>query len=414
MFTYVLWKLQCHPVEYHRAMEQKPILAMVCGVLRPYRVHFHRRLVAELPEFELHTLVTHEFNIVPTPEVFDPAIRPTLFGKGESVTTQGKLRHAGAAWRKGGRIVRWLREHRAAAVICVGYNDASFVRVVRWCRKNAVPCFLWGDSNIRNDRATGWKARAKTAYLRSLIQQCTGVLPCGRLGKQYFQKYGADPDRIYFAPYEPDYEAIAAVADVAVKAVCTELQLRGDRKRLIYAGRLVRRKRIDLLIAAFADIADQRPDWDLLIVGQGVEEEKLLAMAPATLLGGTEPRIRWLPFVVDPDKLVAVYRACDIFVLPSEYEAWGLVVNEAIAAGLAVVASDVVGAAHELVDEGVNGFIFQSGDVGELSEKMLAATAADKIDELKANASRTLARWRTDADPVAGVRKALAAAGLLK
>lgn len=384
-------------------MNERPNVAILCGVLRPYRVHFHKRIVREIPGIHLYTLVTHEFSVVPNPDLFDPEINPVLFGAGESVARQGRLKHQHAAWQKGGRITRWLKEHDIRAVICVGYDDAAFVRTIFWCRRAGVPCFLWGDSNIKGDKAKGFKAVVKKSYLRNIVRSCTGVMPCGLLGKAYFEKYGAQPDRIFLAPYEPDYALIESVDATAVQAVCHEYRIAAGRKRIVYAGRLVRRKRVDLLLEAFQRIAAERPEWDLLIVGDGGERTNLQAAVRPEFAS----RVQWIRFLDDQAKLTALYKACDVFVLPSEYEAWALVVNEAVAAGLAFVASDVVGAAHELVEDGVNGRVFPSGNVEALADCLLDVTTPGRTESMKAAATTVLGKWRSQADPVNGLISAL-------
>ena len=100
-------------------------------------------------------------------------------------------------------------------------------------------------------------------------------------------------------------------------------------------------------------------------------------------------------------------------VLPSNYEPWGLVINEAAAAGLAIVASDVVGAAAELVQDGVNGRLFPIRDHEALTTALLDVTAPDRIDAMRASSAAVLADWRTRGDPVSGLRRALKFVGVI-
>ena len=162
-------------------------------------------------------------------------------------------------------------------------------------------------------------------------------------------------------------------------------------------------KRVDLLIDAFASIAADRPEWDLVVLGDGTLKANLMARVPTELA----KRVRWLGFIDNQELVSAIYRSCDMLVLPSDYEPWALVVNEAAAAGLAIVASDSVGAAAELVRTGVNGEIFLSGNLRDLSAKLTLVTDSAKIDRFKAGSNTVLAEWRSSADPVEGLRQAL-------
>jgi glycosyltransferase involved in cell wall biosynthesis len=101
-------------------------------------------------------------------------------------------------------------------------------------------------------------------------------------------------------------------------------------------------------------------------------------------------------------------------VLPSDYEPWALVIIEAAAAGLAILRSDVVGAAAELVRDGRNGRVFPPGDLDALVSAMRDVTHPDRIDAMKAASAEVLLEWQMRGDPVNGVRHALQRAGVLR
>jgi glycosyltransferase involved in cell wall biosynthesis len=111
--------------------------------------------------------------------------------------------------------------------------------------------------------------------------------------------------------------------------------------------------------------------------------------------------------------VTAIYKASDVLVLPSDFEPWALVINEAAAAGMAVVASSVVGAAAELVRDGVNGRVFPPGDLRALADCLLDVTDPARVDAMKAASEGVLADWRRVADPIAGLRRGLEANGVL-
>jgi glycosyltransferase involved in cell wall biosynthesis len=275
-----------------------------------------------------------------------------------------------------------------------------------------VPVFLFGDSNVRDDdaRARGWRGWLKRRLLPRVFRWCDGVLTCGSRGVEYFARYGVPRDHIFLFPYEPDYAAIAAVTPAQVQAARERYRLDPRRRHMIYSGRLADQKRVDLLLDAYAAVARERPDWELVIAGTGPDEAALRARVPADVAA----RVHWLGFIDDATTLTAVYKACDVLVLPSWFEPWGVVVNEAVSAGLAVVASDAVGAAAELVRDRVNGRIFPVDDVVALHECLGDVTSAGRREPMKAAAAFVLADWRRRGDPVLGLRTALEWAGVLK
>ena len=378
-------------------------LAIIVNALPPYRVHFHQRIAREMPEVKLWTLATHESADQPWAYAPPPEINVVQFGPGESVMRQSDWKRALHEWKKGGRIIEWLKKENVEAVVVNGYNDAARMRILKWCKRNGVRVMLFADSNVRGDRAVGFRALLKRRLMKRVLGYLDAVLVCGSLGKEYFVKYGADERRIYFTPYEPDYDAIANLDQKFIESVAEKFGLGEQRRRIVFTGRLVDVKRPDLIVDAFAAIAEQRPLWDLVIVGSGVKEQELKQRVPQSL----KSRVIFTGFIGEQASVSAIYRASDVLVLPSDYEPWALVVNEAVAAGMAVVCSDVVGAGAELVKDGVNGFTFPAGDLRALVAKLGEVTADGRTQQLKAGSADVLAAWRAKADPVAGLRAAL-------
>ncbi len=386
-----------------------PVVAIISNALTPYRLHYHRRLVREVPGIAWHSLFTHDVSNAPWSVDAEAEIRPVRFGIGERADDQSKLTHAFHEYSKGGRIIRWLIENHAEAVILLGYNDAGRVRILRWCRLNNIPCFLFGDSNIKGDQTSNLKSRVKRRLLSHLLRRVNGALACGSLGRAYFRRYGVPEERIFYMPYEPDYAMIASVTSQEVAEAYRRRHLPADRDYLVYCGRLAHIKRVDLLIDGFVAIADLRPGWDLLIVGDGPLRSDLETRVPELL----RSRVHWAGFIDDQREVARLQRGGRVLVLPSDDEPWGVVVNEAVAAGLAVVATDIVGAAAELVHDRVNGRLIESGDRSALIVALLDVTFSETLMQYRAAGPGVLARWRREADPVAGLLAALASVGVL-
>jgi glycosyltransferase involved in cell wall biosynthesis len=378
-------------------------LAIVVNALPPYRVHFHQRVAREMPEVKLWTVATHENADQPWNLALPPEINVVQFGPGESVTKQTHSSFACHEWKKGARIIEWIKKERVEAVLLNGYNDAARLRILRWCARHHVPVLVWGDNNIRNDFATGLKAMLKRRIVKRMLRWCDAVLACGSLGKEFFMKYGAPAERIFFSPVEPDYELIERIDPSAIDAAAKQFGLSRDRRRIVYSGRLSPEKRPELALESFLALADQRPDWDLLMIGDGPMKQELLAKIPERL----RERVHFIGFIGEQALISALYRLCDVLVLASYYDHWALVINEATASGLAVVCSDSVGASAELVKDGVNGFTFPSGDLAAMVDRLREVTLPDRIEQFKRASPAVLAQWRKIGDPVEGLRAAL-------
>ena len=388
------------------ATDVRPGLAIISNVPRPDRVHVHERLADEIPEIAVHSLFTrsgwHLNWNVELPE----KIHAVTFAVGEDVDTKWKwYGNPWKDWKKSGPIIRYCRDHNVRAVIFNGYSSLTAVRVLRWCNRAGVAALIRSDSNIRSERASSglplmrWLKKRLVTWF---VKRCDAVMPMGELGVQYFEKYGADRSRCFFSPSIPDYRMFSDIPAERVAAFRAKHGLSADRRSILFCGRLTRDKRVDLLVDAFARLAADRPQWDLLIAGSGPQEEELKRRAPE----GLADRITWLGFMEWAD-LPPAYAAADVHVLPSEFEPWAVVVIEAMLAGQVVVASDIVQAAHELFEDGVSGRLFASGSVDSLFECLLDVTDAQKHEQYRSAVGPAVNRWIETRDPIDWTRKAL-------
>jgi len=368
-------------------------IALITNAFTPYGHQLRRRLAREIPQVRIHNIFTHEMTFFRWDTENDP-VDAVAFGPGDECPQGLSLGKAAHEWRKGGRILRYLTEKQVSAVVIAGYSDAGRVRIALGCRRLGIPVYLFGDSNIRSERASGVRALAKRGVLVPLLRSYDGVLVCGTLGEEYYRRYGMPRHRIFRVPYEPAYALFDRVAD--------DPRPRASRT-ILYSGRLVAVKRVDLLVRAFTLIAPDRPGWELAVIGDGPLRGELQGLVPESL----RPRVRWAGAVTDQTVLAGHYRAADVLVLPSDLEPWGIVVTEAAAAGLALVTSRMVGAGEDLVVEGVNGRRFDAGDLTGLAAALREVTADQTIDRYRAASREVFRAWRATTDPVAGMRQAL-------
>ncbi|MCK4444478.1 MAG: glycosyltransferase family 4 protein, partial [Thermoplasmata archaeon] len=134
--------------------------------------------------------------------------------------------------------------------------------------------------------------------------------------------------------------------------------------RILFVGMLTQDKGINTLITAFVSTRKEFPEARLYIVGDGPERDRLEQSCVELGLGDSVSFEGYLP----QRKLYSYYKSVDIFVLPSVREGFGIVLLEAMAADLPVIASDVVGAARELVKDPRYGRLFSAGDSRELAD----------------------------------------------
>ena len=252
-----------------------------------------------------------------------------------------------------------------------------------------------------------WAKRLFFATLRPLV---AGILTIGSNNAAYWQFYFKDRVPQFLLPYAVDnafFRRKAAEAEPMLPALHAELGLHPGRPVILYASKLQRRKLAEDLVAAYGELVARARTYAkpyLVIVGDGEQRVPLEAQAKQSGLDD----IRFTGFR-NQSELPAYFALADVFVLPARHEPWGLVVNEVMACGRPVVVSTDVGAAVDLVNEGVEGFVYPTGDVHALMiclEKVLASP--ETVRTMGEAAAHRIADWDFEAD-VRGLYTALAA-----
>ncbi len=160
-----------------------------------------------------------------------------------------------------------------------------------------------------------------------------------------------------------------------------------DAKAVIAMGRLTYQKGFDMLLSAWKLVEKEAPDWRLLIYGDGEDKDTLLSQAQKYGLKG----VRFMGYTESPHKEM---EKGSIFVLPSRYEGFGLVLLEAQAKGLACVSFNCKEGPREIIDDGINGFLVEEGNVSELSKKLLRLIKNDNLRKsFMRSASKDLYRF---------------------
>jgi glycosyltransferase involved in cell wall biosynthesis len=138
--------------------------------------------------------------------------------------------------------------------------------------------------------------------------------------------------------------------------------------KLLWAGRMLKWKRVDLLLQALAKLQDTESIGECTIIGDGPERQRLLNLASRMRLAPDRVKfLSSLPF----NEIRRLMREADVYVLASNrHEGWGIVANEAMFEGCILVANEAAGAARDLIQDGENGLLFRDGDVEQLAAQL--------------------------------------------
>lgn len=304
-------------------------------------------------------------------------------------------------------FARELDKGKFDALWIHGYAHVSHWLAILSAKKRGMKVLLRDEATPISAQRSGVKRFAKRAFFETLKRGVDAYLAIGELNKRYYVENGADPARIFSVPYAVDNDRFAGQAAEAAKtraAFKRELGIAEGRPIVLFVAKLIERKRPKLLLEAFAKVRANPALRDpvLAFVGDGPQRGELEALA-ASLPAGS---VKFLGFKRQ-NELPACYDLCDAFVLPSGQEAWGLVVNEVMCAGKAVICSDMIGAAPDLCRPGENGAIFKTDDSDDLARALVDVLGdAERLASYGKRSREIVDRWSFRED-VAGLRQAL-------
>jgi glycosyltransferase involved in cell wall biosynthesis len=300
-------------------------------------------------------------------------------------------------------VVGALGRGRFDAVLVHSYAHATALLAYLGAALGRIPVLLRTESERLRPRPLRVRA-ARRVLLAPLLRSTAAVLAIGSTNREFYLHHGVPPERTFWTPYGVDNDFFATFARERARHRCevrSELGLAPDAPVVLFAGKLIPRKRPADLIDAVAALATA-PRPSLLFVGAGALRGALETRARAAAVGS-----RFVGFR-NQSEIGRYYAAADVFVLPSEFETWGLVLNEAMACGLPVVASTGAGATRDLVVEGVNGFACPAGDVATIARALARLLGDAAFRERAGRASREIVDRCSIERSVEGIGRALA------
>ncbi|MBK9273769.1 MAG: glycosyltransferase family 4 protein [Flavobacteriales bacterium] len=235
-----------------------------------------------------------------------------------------------------------------------GWVDKGYLRVCRMLYKQGLPTVMCSDTAWRGD-ARQWAAVAATRlWLRRTFSHAWVT---GEAQARYARRLGFPSLNIRTGFYSADTDRFLPLGQELL-----------DRRalhwphRLLCVARYIPSKGHQMLCDVFAKLSDDglAGDWELWIAGTG-ELHEAVTRSPS----GRHPRIRHLGFV-QVEEMPQVLEQCGVFVLPSTYEPWGVVVHEHACAGFPLLLSSAVGAGERFLGSGENGVRFAGGDATDM------------------------------------------------
>jgi len=219
------------------------------------------------------------------------------------------------------------------------------------CKLTGRKYIVWSESSP-NEKS--WRRTITLPMVKTIVRGANACIAIGTQSKKYFEILGVPPKKIFIAYYTMDLKHFLTKSRLTQeKKLDYMLELGIPKGKIIlYVGQFIERKGINYLLSAFKLVQKKYPKTSLLLVGYGPQKNFLMSRVNKEKINNV-----FFHGHVDVNEMPRMYGMADIFVLPSYEEAWGLVINEAMAAGLPIVTTDKVGAAADLVFNGLNGYV---------------------------------------------------------
>jgi len=284
-----------------------------------------------------------------------------------------------------------IREGTFDAVIShVGYRYSSFWIAYCAARSRGTP-FIFGTdaSSVEPRDRSRWKLAAKRIAWPMIFRLSAQVLTASSAGHDMMRSLGFPDERISMTLDTVDNDWWLAQAQAANRdAVRATLGVGPREKVILFCAKLQSWKRPRDVLQAF--VAAGLAESVLIYAGDGTLRKEIETEARSL---GVGDRVRFLGFV-NQTQLPGLYSAADVMVIPSEYEPFGLVVNEAMLCGCPVVASDRVGAVRDLIVPGETGFVFPCGETVALASVLREAFAApERLAAIRETALLRIKAW---------------------
>ncbi len=248
------------------------------------------------------------------------------------------------------------------AILVFGWNYYSHLKAMKFFH-GKIPVLFRGDSTLL-DESKGLKKYLRRWFLTYVYSKVDKALYVGEANKKYFEIHGLNSSKLVFAPHAIDNNRFGAfLGSEKLTLIRDKFNIPHSSIVVLFVGKFQSKKNPELLINAFSQLESQNAH--LILVGNGEQDMKLKKTAEKN------PNIHFAGFL-NQSELPLYYAASDIFCLPSKGpgETWGLAINEAMAAGNAIIASNKCGCVYNLVENNQNGFIFDSDNLHDLKVKL--------------------------------------------
>lgn len=282
-------------------------------------------------------------------------------------------------------LLKYLDAENPDVLVICGYINIDAKMCLDWCTRNGKAAVLMSETTKLDKKRYYIKEKVKSF----LISKFQSAICGGYLHRSYLHELGMPSDCIFekYDVVDNEYFDERSKKIRATKLVPQGLLgLENEQPFILASNRFIPRKNIKRLLEAYSFFKTKYPHgWPLVLLGDGPQSDELKALVNNNKI----PDVTFAGFR-QIEELPEYYARASLFIHPAESEPWGLVVNEAMASGLPILASNRLGCSPNLVREGINGFKFDPFDSAQIFNCLCRAYEnKDKLGEMGQN-SRTI------------------------
>lgn len=272
---------------------------------------------------------------------------------------------------------------RPEVVVCPEFSLPAIIAFL-YTRFSGARYVSWSEGTPHAERNIG---RAQRLMRRLIIPRAAACIAVSSGAREKYLSYGASPAHVHIAIQTVDTGYYQAQADALREGRAVLRAERGIKGKLVVSvGSLIERKGLAHLIDALALLQERLPGVHLALIGDGPLHTDLAQQAAARGLGAQVH----LPGFAGPEEIARWLAAADVFAFPTLEDTFGVVVNEAMAAGLPVVSSIYAGATQDLVREGENGYAVDPTDHAVLADRLHRILSDDALAGRMGESSRRI------------------------
>lgn len=275
-----------------------------------------------------------------------------------------------------------------------GYNYFSLILAFIICRIKKIPIMFRGETHLQLKRSY-LREKLHRFFVYFFFKKVDKFLSIGKKNKSYYKSFGIENNKIFDVPYTIDNERYIKFSNEYVNKnylLKSKLNINNDTKVILFASKFMKRKHPELLVQSAIDLKNSGYDFHLLLIGDGELKEDLEYLVKKNNLKNCT-----FTGFINQSEIPKYYSISDIFVLASENEPWGLVVNEAMCAGLPIILNKEVGCSDDLLLDNINGLEIDIKNKSSLTNSLkYLLDNPKKLEEMSLNSKKIIQDWNFD------------------